>query len=295
MRIAYVGNFEYLYDEEYIARSFEMIGHTVHRIEQKQLAVDILSRLREVEVDIILFGKWDEMPSLAEFQARGIKTVCWLFDLYWGYVRENRINARYFKADYVFTTDAGHDAKFKIMGIRHQVVRQGIYKPDCYPVTLQDAYSEDMIEKVVFVGSANPANEMRNETLYYLQKTYGDDFKWYGRHDTNEMRGSALNYLYARTKVIVGDSVMSPFYWSNRVVETLGRGGFLIHCDVPGLKEEYPDIVTYEGGNFGNLKEKIDYYLQHEEERMEIVRRNFRLVASRYTMDKKCAELISKL
>jgi spore maturation protein CgeB len=113
---------------------------------------------------------------------------------------------------------------------------------------------------------------------------------WIGKNDANEMRGTALNYLYAKTKVVVGDSVISPNYWSNRVVETLGRGGFLIHKEVEGIKEEYPYLVTYT--DYGDLKAKITYYLAHDDERMEIIKKNYEWVLNNYTCDKKCAELI---
>ena len=131
-----------------------------------------------------------------------------------------------------------------------------------------------------------------DERLEQLAKMY--NFKWFGRKNTDELRGENLNEIYAKTKIVVGDSVYSPYYWSNRVVETLGRGGFLIHRDVPGIKEEYPDLVTYDG-TMEDLLKKIDYYLSHEEERQEIIRKNFEHVRDHYTMDKKCEELITWL
>jgi spore maturation protein CgeB len=78
-------------------------------------------------------------------------------------------------------------------------------------------------------------------------------------------------------------------------VETLGRGGFLIHQEVDGLKEEYPHLVTYKRGDLNDLKEKIDYYIEHEDERKALVVKNYEWVRDNYTMDKKCAELLSKL
>jgi spore maturation protein CgeB len=91
----------------------------------------------------------------------------------------------------------------------------------------------------------------------------------------------------------VGDSVYSPYYWSNRVVETLGRGGFLIHQDVPGLKEEFPFLVTYTKGDIVELKDLVEYYLVHEEERQDILKKNFEWVRERYTMKHKCQEILN--
>ncbi len=192
------------------------------------------------------------------------KTVCWLFDLYFNYHREHRVkNDNYFKADYVFTTDGGNDHRFKELGINHKLLRQGIRDEECMLL-------EDRPDGVIFVGSDNPVYPYRQKMLGEMIRDF--NLKWYGRGDTDEIRGMDLNKLFAKTKIVIGDAVYSPYYWSNRVVETLGRGGFLIHPDVEGIKEEYPYLVTYERNNIQDLKDKVMYYLEHEQERKELVK-----------------------
>lgn len=286
----FVGKFSNLHDEEYIARSFEDIGYDVIRVEQSMEQNLIHRHILLKKPDILLFTKWQYRGIIEDAIQRGrswgLVTVCWLFDLYWNYDREFFIKtAHYFKADYVVTTDGGNDEKWKAAGINHRLVRQGIYSRECY----LDKVSEP--SGIVFVGSENPCYPQRTQLLLGLRDSYAN-FKWLGRVNTNTIRGVALNRLYSRTKIVVGDSVYSPYYWSNRIVETLGRGGFLIHRDVPGLKEEYPHLVTYDG-TFEDLERLIDYYMAHEDERLEIVQKNYEWVKSKYTMDKKCAELMS--
>lgn len=289
MRIGIVGKFNLFHDEEYIARSFELIGHEVIRIDQTQPPETTHRKITLSKFDVLLFTKWD-FPKFMQtaFERSKVKTVCWIFDLYWGYDRENLIPyAAYFKADYVFTTDGGNDKRWKKAGINHQTVRQGIYKDECFLAPLNNPNG------IVFIGSENALFPERTAYMELLKKDY-PDFQWLGRRNTNAIRGTDLNALYANKKIVVGDSVYSPNYWSNRVVETLGRGGFLIHKDVPGIKKEYPFLVTYDG-TYTDLREKIDYYLKHEDERLEIVKKNFEWVRDNYTMEKKCADLISKL
>jgi SAM-dependent methyltransferase len=91
------------------------------------------------------------------------------------------------------------------------------------------------------------------------------------------MRGRDLNDLLASAKVVVGDSLCVDFkkayYTSDRPYEVAGRGGFQIFPYIKGLDEEFVDgetIVFYEFGNFGQLREKIDYYLAHDEQRERI-------------------------
>lgn len=293
MKIAIIGRFQKMYDEEYIARSFEALGHTILRLPDNYGLRPIVARIKEFKPNLVMFTKLevpeDGLLFIKTMREMGIKTVCWLFDLYWGYPREHRIRSQAcFRADRVFTTDGGHQDKWEGIGINHQVVRQGIYKEECFLEKLDNPHG------VVFVGSENPIYPKRFKTIDFIKKSY-PDFRWYGRKLTDEMRGTNLNKLYATAKIVVGDSVYSPYYWSNRVVETLGRGGFLIHQDVPGLKEQYPNLVTYEKDNLVELRKKIDYYLSHETERLEIIQKNFEHVEKKYTMEKKCSELLNKL
>lgn len=288
MTIAFVGRFEKLHDEEYIARSFEMLGHTVYRVPQDNSDFNVDYALTALEYDFLLFTKWEKFnPRL--WKQRGVKTVCWLFDLYFDYMRQFRVaTAPYFKADHVFTTDDGHEKEWALAGVNHHCVRQGIYAPECYAAPINNPHG------VLFVGSNNPANIDRAGQLQFVRGTY-PDFRWIGKKSTEEVRGVALNDLYATAKIVIGDSVYSPRYWSNRIVETLGRGGFLIHQQVPGLLEAYPYLVTYKRGNFKHLEETINYYLEHEDERQEIIQKNLAWVKERYTMDAMCADLISKV
>lgn len=294
MRISYIGKFYRLYDEEYIARSLEMLGHTVQRLPEKLLTHQFKGLIEEFKPDLVIMAKLfvtEPEKLIAWLKEQKIPNISWTFDLYWDYAREDRIHKTWgFKADKVFTTDGGHDEQWKSVGIDHQTVRQGIFRPECFLEPLDNPHG------IVFVGSVNPLFPERQDMLAAIKKEF-TDFMWYGEKDTHEMRGLELNKLYSKTKVVVGDSVYSPYYWSNRVVETLGRGGFLIHQEVPGLKEEYPNLVTYKKGDLEDLKTKIKYYLdpKNEQERVNIIAMNWSKVHSDYTMDQKCIELLSKL
>lgn len=290
MKIVIIGKFRWLHDEEYIARSFESLGHEVFRIEQNISALGLLSCMNKYKPNVLLFSKWvipmEMRKNIEQMQRDGLKTVCWLNDLYYNYSREHLIKiAPYFKSDYVFSTDGGEHAW---EGVNHKCVRQGIWKGECLLYPFEPAKND-----VVFVGSDSPIYPERRKRFDFVSRHFRA--KWYGRKNTNEKRGLALNELYAETKIIIGDSFYSPNYWSNRIVETLGRGGFLIHQEVEGLKEEYPFLVTYKRDDMEDLKEKIQYYLEHEDERREIVRRNFEWVRNNHTADKKCQQILDSI
>lgn len=289
MKIAFIAKFSTRSkDEENYAKTFEELGHEVFRIDERHVVDQMVGYIETIQPDFILWFKLSvAQPKELRERLRKYKTVCWVFDLYWGYSREYRLTTHpAFTADIVVSTDGG-EHPWSSIGINHHCIRQGIYKDDCF---LAEGNPEDTI---ILVGSENAGNRDRTLAISSLQLHYGERFKWYGRHDTNEVRGNDLNSLYATNKIIVGDSVFSPYYWSNRVVETLGRGGFLIHQEVSGLKEEYPYLVTYPRGNFDELKRLIDYYSTHEKERKEIVEKNFKWVKDHYLMEEQCKKLLT--
>lgn len=290
MKILYIAKFNKMWDEEYIARSFEMLGHEVGRVNEDTRPAQIKADIEYFKPDVLLFAKFRQACAeeiINYCKAKGIKTVCWVFDLYWNYNREFQLKTPAFKADLVVTTDGGNDEKWKERGINHVCIRQGIYRPECL---IEEAEKE---HDVVFIGTMNPYNKERNLILEQVNNDFS--FKWFGKRDDNEVRGMKLNRLFAKSKIIIGDSVYSPHYWSNRVVETLGRGGFLIHAEVEGLKEAYPHLVTYKRGDYEDLRKKIDYYLKNEKEREAIIKLNHKWVLDNYTCDKQCEKLCQNL
>lgn len=287
MKIIYIAKFNKMWDEEYIARGFEDLGHTVGRVSESSKYRQIIADIEVFKPDVVIFAKFRQVfaQDVIDYcKSKGIKTVCWVFDLYWGYNREHQLKTPAFNADYVFTTDGGNYDKWKERGIKHNCVRQGIYKPECVLEKGEKIYD------VLFVGSFNPYNKERNRILDLVNADFS--LKWIGKNNDNEVRGMKLNRLYAETKVVVGDSVYSPHYWSNRVVETLGRGGFLIHAEVEGLKETYPHLVTYKRGDYEDLKQKIEYYLKNDKQRNDIIKKNYKWVRDNYTCSKQCQRLI---
>lgn len=281
MKITIIGNFSSSgYDEEHIALSFERLGHEVQRLHERGIAEQIIAKIDSPDV-VLWFKLNNPCPEKIVEACKEYKTVCWVFDLYIGYQREHRLSHQCFKAKYVFTTDGGHQKEFKEKGINHQVLRQGIFEDERYALPQKPEHD------VIFVGSDNPYYKERTGIMNRLALKY--KFKWFGKMNTNEVRGKALNELFSKTKIVVGDSVVSPHYWSNRVVETLGRGGFLIHREVEGIKEEYPHLVTYDG-TYKDLCDKIDYYLSHDEERNQIVRKN-----EVKTTQQQCEKLLSSI
>ena len=286
-KIGIIGSFKNLWDEEYIAQAFEKLGHQVIRFDWQNASAEMIL---ERELDFILTVKRD--IERYEKLLGKVKTVYWLFDLFWGTPREAVMKYDIkMKSDFVFSTDGGHNKEFKDLDINHYLLRQSIWDEDVYLTEPDLLYPEE----IVFVGTNNSWWNYRQRLISFLQRIYGRKFKRYGLKGQDEIRGDDLNRLYNSAKIVVGDSVYSPHYWSNRVYDVLGRGGFLVHPKIPGLEQEfeyYKHFVPYDINNFQQLREIIDYYLIHDLERNKIRLKGFQYCKNHYTTTKRCQEML---
>jgi hypothetical protein len=209
---------------------------------------------------------------LAQLRASGIKTCSFHLDRFWGLnildKREERIGTHpFWKTDVVFTADGGNDERFKERGVNHVWLPPAVVERDCY----FGSPSLQFNSPVAFTGADgyHPEYQFRPRLVSRLREKYGTNFRLY-----SGIREKALNDLYASVRVLVGDSCFagSDRYWSDRVPETIGRGGFLIYPETPGLV--IPSLVTYQPGNIEDLFAKVDYWMDDDRNAERIQRRN---------------------
>lgn len=286
VNILYIGNDKPHCTERFVKYGLESHGHTVHLFPVKTLNFEESKRIyKERNCNFILFSKpstnWFE-NLLKWTKFNNILTVCWQWDLYWGY-RPQR--PPQFYSDLLFTTDGGHDAEWAANGYNHRVLRQGISRLT-YSNQPQDEYRWD----VAFVGSMDFCHPGRRELVKHLTKRYGPRFNL-----VTNTRGAALTELLSRVKIVVGDSYPSPRYWSNRIYEMLGRAAFLIYPRTEGLDEEFTDgrcYVAFERGDFLDLDEKVARYAASPAAREAIRLQGFRTVGERYTYFHRTGDLL---
>lgn len=193
----------------------------------------------------------------------GVATFAVHLDLYYGLASpKDRGPQRYalpsahpmFKVSCVFTADGGHDADFARDGVHHYWLPPGVNHEEAIdvepgPVVVTNhAGNGRTIEPgeydVGFAGSDgyHPEWPHRPQLVEWLRDTYGDRFLHIGGSATRRVTGLDLNRVFASVPIWVGDSCLTrpdfP-YWSDRVPETWGRGGFLIHPRVDALTDYY--------------------------------------------------------
>lgn len=310
MRVAYVGNYSQPHcTEVHIAKTLENLGHKVTRIQETQTRENPNWAEQVKGHDLFLYTRtWGQMVTLddlAKIKAMGIPSASYHLDLYVGLKRESGLkDDPFWRTDYVFTPDGSATAKkvFDNYGINHYYIKPGVFKEEC---TILEPNSEPNLGNyVVFVGggSAYMHKEWpyRRQLVSWLEKTYKQRYSKYG-HPERTVRNIELNQLYANSGVVVGDSLClnfdKPYYWSDRVYETIGRGGFIIHPYIKGMEEEFQDghnIVFYEFNNWKQLQEKIDYYLNPDNayERSQILLNGYTKVLQDCTYDNRLTQAL---
>lgn len=306
MTIIYMGNFLPTHSTEtHISKTLTNMGHTVIEVQENFTQSEHLAqRLRQEEFDLFLFTRtWGEtlkMDHLDILREREIPSASFHLDLYVGLKRDGGLGADPFWAtNFVFTPDGDKKSAkfFKKLGINHFYLKPGVFEEECY------IFNSIPDKDVIFVGSRDyhPEWPYRPQLVDWLKNTYREGFEHWGPQGLGEVRGEELNRLYGRTRVVVGDSLHLPnhdYYWSDRVYETLGRGGFLIHPYIKGLEEEFEDgkdLVFYKYGDFDELAEKIYYYMYHDEEREAIRQHGHNNVKAKYTYTQRMEEMLKTI
>ena len=294
MRFAYVSNTKNLASdgkcfnsEWHVGETLKALGHEVDYIQEDEITPYSLA-YRVRGADIFLHTRtWPDKVTLEDLkmiEGMGIPTVSWHLDKYTGIQRNGGLGTdTFWKTQYVFSPEGSDEAKaiFKSHGINHFYLPAGVYEPECYLAEPELKYMHD----IIFVGGgkqyAHSEWPYRAKLVTWLEDTYGSRFKHYGWPDES-VRGEELNKLYASAKIVIGDSLCKDFkdeyYFSDRVFETTGRGGFIIHPMIRGLEDHFNimtalepiELVVYPFNNFNKLQTVINYYLNNPYEREKV-------------------------
>lgn len=286
MRIAFLGNFNVPFtSESHYAATFEKMGHQVIRLQEPMVTTDRVYQIA-VESDMFFWVHthgWDLKGNrtmrevLRQLDRRGVPSVAYHLDLYMGLRRWNEYHDHeYFGVKHFFTVD-------KLMAdwlnentstVGHYLPA-GVFEPECYIAEKDDRFDFD----VVFVGSRryHPEWQYRPRLIQFLERTYGKRFAHFGNDGKHVVRGDELNRVYASAKVVVGDTLCIdftyPHYWSDRIYETTGRGGMIVHPFIQGIDTQFEagkEVVFYQYGDMRDLKTKIDELLKDADYRERI-------------------------
>jgi len=311
--VAYLGNHRPTFStESHIAEALETLGHDVIRLQEGEIrAVDVPSAVMAVNADFLLWtqtyglavsgGTLDERHQMIEvLRDHSVPTVGYHLDRWWGLDRQDQISVEpFFRVNLLCTADGGHDDEWRRVGINHRWFPPAVAGFDCRPQEPRAALAAD----VAFVGSwrggYHPEWTHRPRLVEHLRTRWNARF--WPAHPNQPVRGALLNAVYASTKVVVGDSCLIPRgdgplarYWSDRIPETLGRGGFLVHPWVDGIDEHFTDgkhLALWLLGQWDELDATIAYYLANADEREEVRRAGRAHVLEHHTYEVRMQQL----
>lgn len=299
MKVTFVGNHSVSFStESHLSWTLEYLGHEVQRLQENRCyADDVVSIANQSDLFIwVRTHGWEISGDVNSMLDRiNVPTVGFHLDRYWGLDKLDRRESligehTWWHVDYMFTADGGNQDGFKKRGVNHYWLPPAVVEKECYPGTPREEYKVD----VAFVGSKgyHPEYTQRGELIDWLENTYGERFKRFAGDTSGTVRENDLNDLYASAKVVVGDSCFAgaDYYYSDRVPETLGRHGFLLHPKTKGLDIE--GLQTYEAGNYKQLKSQIDYFLEHDQERRDIIQRTSIDVKTRHTYTQRVKQML---
>jgi len=311
--IAFIGNFVAPEStENHLKWTLEDLGYKVIGLQEN---IDTTDHILDVAkaCDLLIYvhthgwftpGTFDLTELFNRLKSLKIPTASFHLDYWFGLTRQDDVGKHpFWHTKYVFTADGGSNNWYREQGINHFWLKPAVVKRDCYMAEKHSDYD------LIFVGSNLYHNEWdyRPQLINWLKMNYGGRFRRFGNPDFTDdsvfpVRGRPLNQLYADAKVVVGDSLCLNFthedYWSDRVYETIGRGGFLIHPYIKGLEKEFVDgetIVFYKFGDFDELKTKINYYIENDEAREKIRKQGFEFVRNNATYNDRMDEMIGKI
>ena len=309
LTIGYIGNFRPDHStENEVRRALEGLGHRVVQYQEDDAASWEQLLGVPAELDLVLWTRTWHLPQfpqlevLAALKAAGVGTIGFHLDRWWGLDREHQVRDEpFFRCALVVTADGdpGHGELFAQAGVNHLWMDPAVAEAECYRTAVYDRVFG--ARPVSFVGSWQQYHHewgYRLELVNWLRRNYQGRLGLWPRN--RSVRGQELANLYGSTKVVVGDSCLAGGirrYWSDRIPETLGRGGFLIHPNVEGLDLSYTPgvhLATYDAGNWEQLHGLIDHYLKADDERLAIAQAGQAHVRDRHTYRHRMIQLIQE-
>jgi hypothetical protein len=309
MRIAYIGNFGPPFSTENdIAQTLLDMHVEVSAHQEDHVGGWRGLTARPQEYDAILWtstrdlaeriGRGTQLEMLYQARRNRIPTIGFHLDRWWGLQRWRTVlEAPFFRCEYVFTADGAHQEEFAAAGVNHHWSPPAIAPRNIRLGEPDPRWKCDVAFVGSWQGGYHQEWQHRPQLVDFLRKTYKDRVRFFPEKGQHRIVGNALADLYATAKVVVGDSCLVPtvsgepmhHYCSDRVFETLGRGGMLVHPHVDGITEGASDdkgllhygvhLATWPLGDWGELKATVDDLLTDQRANEYMRREGYRRVA----------------
>lgn len=286
MKIAYIGNFKPEFSTENdVRQAFEALGHNVVKLQEDVVNINQVRQAALSSNMLLITSTWDQALPLdgmlelyKDLAKAGIPSATLHLDTFWSTGRGGRkwwLNPMFFTS-HLFTADGDYQNEWELIGRKHTWLPPAVRHTAAHKGNKRKEFECDL----AFVGSNGRGYHedvwtYRKElvdALRLMARKNGWKFKNPGGDDPLISRGEDMNDFYASAKITVGDSLClkkeKSHYWSDRVPEATGRGGFLIMPLIDEIGSMWKNnIPMYPWGNFAVLEEVITNFMENDSER----------------------------
>lgn len=314
LTVAFIGNFEPEFSTENEYRdAWERAGHLVVPYQEGDVGrlAALVEHLQSTDPPDLV--QWTRTGGLAARVGNerlwemlriagrhSVPVVGVHLDIWWGFEREREIPTDpYFRGvDLLMTADGGNQDAWESVNVNHRWLLPAISERWLGVGTPQQKYRSKIAFTGSWQGGYHPEATHRHELVDWLARTYGDDVRFWPKRGQHAIRGRELNDLYASVDVVVGDSAVLPgksHYCSDRIPETLGRGGLLLHPFVEGIQEVF-ESFWWEQGDWSRLEHEIERIASFDIADDEHHRReNVDHIAGAHTYSHRVREIVAAL
>lgn len=266
-----------------LKKSFEKMGFNVIIQEREHWYDEI-----DVDIALVLRGEVDYAPNYSNI------------NIMWNISHPTAISIEeYEKYDYVFISSEKYVEKIKSKVNTNVHPLLQCTDPDVfYPEK-----DNDLSEEILFVGVTRGVyRKIIKDILKTKHEVSIYGMGWEEFIDEKHVKGyfipnEELHKYYSSCKILLNDhwdDMRDEDFPSNRLFDALACGTFVISDKIPSADTLFEGgIVTYDDVN--DLNNKINYYLSHEDERVEIAKKGQKIVLENHTFDNRIIELISVL
>ena len=293
----------------YFKKAFQRLGHRVYWIKYLKLRSYLGEKAATALVDKLMSIS---RPDLLFFHARDISfdlllraklrmpVVMYYDDCISGSSRRfEEVIKQGQQADIMYLTNRGEVPVYRERGVNARFITGGCDPTGHRVVDNTDPFYQS---DVAFIGKPNTPE--RAECMQMLAKKFdlklwGSGWEQYGLSAAaTDVYASEYRKICAGAKIILGWNIdpTIDLYFSNRTWYTLGCGGFLLTAYTPSLEELFgrgKELDWFE--SVGECRDKIEYYLQHDEERRKIAKAGYQLAHNEYSYDKMVEKIIGDL
>ena len=333
MRVIQIGNFRPEHStENHLLRALRNNGHEVLAMQEDDPSTFLMlgsAEPLEWVPDFVLWTRtgwdWDrngfpggragalaaQHRMLRRFRDTEIMVFGYHLDIWFGLPRSVQVDDEpFFHVDLLITADGGHEDEWSRRGIPHVWMPPAVSRDECALGMFRDEFRSPLAFVGSWEGGYHPEHQHRFQLVNWLQQNFRRDCAFWPRPGQPAVRGAALRDLYASVDVIIGDSCFAGTglanYWSDRIPEMVGRGGYLIHPYVPGLEAcfglvggrpvgEGQHLATWSAGDWDALGTEIEWALAHPERRREIALEGREHVLQFHTYERRMEALVAAL